>query len=155
MRYATASATFARNARRSIPARPTCASSAFSTRTTSRCIWTHPAKPCSSAAGGKPGMVLLDPMCGSGTILAEAAQMLAGIPPGARRSFAFEKFKGFAREEWQAVKGSFKPHPLPAEPTIFGSDISGDMNKKTRNKQQQTDNQFEVPLKQIEAQEIK
>jgi len=106
-------------------------------------------------AGWKPGMVLLDPMCGSGTILAEAAQMLAGIPPGARRSFAFEKFKGFAREEWQAVKGSFKPHPLPAEPTIFGSDISGDMIVMARNNLQQAGIQFEVPLKQIEAQEIK
>jgi len=41
-------------------------------------------------SGWKPGMVLFDPMCGSGTILAEAAQMLAGIPAGARRRFAFE-----------------------------------------------------------------
>ena len=46
-------------------------------------------------AGWKPGMVLFDPMCGSGTILAEAAQMLAGIPPGAHREFAFEKFHDF------------------------------------------------------------
>jgi putative N6-adenine-specific DNA methylase len=30
-------------------------------------------------SGWKPGMTLFDPMCGSGTILAEAAQMLAGI----------------------------------------------------------------------------
>jgi len=106
-------------------------------------------------AGWKPGMVLLDPMCGSGTILAEAAQMLTGIPPGARRSFAFEKFKGFAREEWQAIKGDFKPNSLPSEPTIFGSDISGDMIVMARNNLQQAGIPFEVPLKQIEAQEIK
>jgi putative N6-adenine-specific DNA methylase len=32
-------------------------------------------------AGWKPGMPLFDPMCGSGTILIEAAQMVQGIPP--------------------------------------------------------------------------
>ena len=86
-------------------------------------------------AGWKPGTVLFDPMCGSGTILTEAAQILAGIPPGARRSFAFEKFLPFVKEEWQSIKGNFKPNPLPTEPTLFGSDISGDMivdRKSTR-----------------------
>lgn len=106
-------------------------------------------------SGWKPGMVLFDPMCGSGTILAEAAQMVAGIPPGARREFAFEKFNAFAKEEWLAIKGSFKPNPLPTEPTIFGSDISGDMVAMTRNNLNKAGIQFDVPLKQIEAQEIK
>ena len=46
-------------------------------------------------AGWRPGTVLLDPMCGSGTILIDAAQMLAGIPPGMNRNFAFEKFLSF------------------------------------------------------------
>jgi 23S rRNA (guanine2445-N2)-methyltransferase len=106
-------------------------------------------------AGWKPGMVLFDPMCGSGTILAEAAQMIAGIPPGARRSFAFEKFLGFNSAEWLAVKGTFKPNPLPVAPTIFGSDISGDMITMTRNNLNKAGILFEVPLKQIEAQEVK
>lgn len=57
-------------------------------------------------AGWKPGMVLLDPMCGSGTILIEAAQILAGIPPGAHRRFAFEKFHGFDADQWRALKAS-------------------------------------------------
>lgn len=106
-------------------------------------------------SGWKPGEVLFDPMCGSGTILAEAAQMLAGIPPGARRSFAFEKFTPFSVDEWRQVKGSVKPRPLPAEPTIFGSDISGDMVAMTRANLQRAGIAFEVPLKQIEAQEVK
>lgn len=106
-------------------------------------------------AGWKPGTVLFDPMCGSGTILAEAAQMVAGIPPGARRSFAFEKFNGFVKEEWLAIKGNFKPNPLPTEPTIFGSDISGDMISMARSNLLKAGIQFEVPLKQIEAQEVK
>ena len=106
-------------------------------------------------AGWKPGMVLFDPMCGSGTILAEAAQMVAGIPPGARRAFAFEKFLVFKADEWLAIKGSIRPNPLPATPTIFGSDISGDMITMTRHNLNKAGIVFEVPLKQIEAQEIK
>ncbi|RJG04590.1 class I SAM-dependent RNA methyltransferase [Noviherbaspirillum sedimenti] len=106
-------------------------------------------------AGWKPGMVLFDPMCGSGTILAEAAQMLAGIPPGTRRRFAFEKFHEFDADAWLAMKGGFKPNPLPAAPTIFGSDISGDMIVMARHNLQRAGIQFEVPLKQIEAQEVK
>jgi putative N6-adenine-specific DNA methylase len=106
-------------------------------------------------SGWKPGKVLFDPMCGSGTILAEAAQMLAGIPPGARRSFSFEKFHDFKAADWQAIKGNFKPNPLPTEPTIFGSDISGDMVAMTRNNLAKAGIKFEVPLKQIEAQEVK
>jgi putative N6-adenine-specific DNA methylase len=106
-------------------------------------------------AGWKPGMVLFDPMCGSGTILAEAAQMLAGIPPGSRRTFAFEKFKDFDEGQWRAMKASIKPNPMPETPTIFGSDISGDMIVMTRNNLNQAGIPFDVPLKQIEAQEVK
>ena len=106
-------------------------------------------------AGWKPGIPLLDPMCGSGTILIEAAQMLAGIPPGLHREFAFEKFGSFAQDEWQAIKDQVKLHKIPAEPTIFGSDISGDAIVMTRNNLNKAGIKFEVPLKQIEAQEIK
>lgn len=106
-------------------------------------------------SGWKPGMMLLDPMCGSGTIVIEAAQMLAGIPPGSRRSFAFEKFNSFKPAEWQAIKASIKPNPMPTTPTIFGSDISGDAVTMTRNNLNQAGIPFEIPLKQIEAQEVK
>ena len=106
-------------------------------------------------SGWKPGVPLFDPMCGSGTILIEAAQMVAGIPPGIRREFAFEKFASFAEDEWQEIKGAVRSNPLPTEPSIFGSDISGDMIVMTRNNLNKAGIKFEVPLKQIEAQEIK
>src|SRR5476649_78891 len=99
-------------------------------------------------AGWKPGMVLFDPMCGSGTILAEAAQMVAGIPPGARREFALEKFHDFDAAQWLALKDSVKPNPIPTTPTIFGSDISGDMIIMARNNLNKDGIPFEVPLKQ-------
>jgi putative N6-adenine-specific DNA methylase len=107
------------------------------------------------AAGWKPGLVLFDPMCGSGTILAEAAQMVLGIPPGMNRTFAFEKFKGFDAPTWQSMKGSIKPNPIPTEPTIFGSDISGDMIAMTRHNLERAGVLFDIPLKQIEAQEVR
>jgi putative N6-adenine-specific DNA methylase len=106
-------------------------------------------------SGWKPGTPLFDPMCGSGTILIEAAQMVQGIPPGARRRFAFEKFLDFDRAAWQEIKSSIKPNPLPLEPTIFGSDISGDMVAMTRHNLRVAGILFDVPLKQIEAQEVK
>ncbi|WP_371767314.1 class I SAM-dependent RNA methyltransferase [Massilia sp.] len=105
-------------------------------------------------AGWKPGMTLFDPMCGSGTILIEAAQMVQGIPPGARRRFAFEKFRNFNVKAWQEMKTAIKPNPLPAEPTIFGSDISGDMVAMTRHNLRSAGILFDVPLKQIEAQQV-
>ena len=106
-------------------------------------------------AGWKPGTVLFDPMCGSGTILIEAAQIVQGTPPGMRRNFAFEKFNGFVAAPWQAMKAAVKPNPLPAEPTIFGSDISGDMIEMTRHNLRIAGITFDIPLKQIEAQEVK
>ena len=106
-------------------------------------------------SGWKPGVPLFDPMCGSGTILCEAAQMVQGVPPGARRKFAFEKFHDFDSAKWQAMKAAIKPNPLPAEPTIFGSDISGDMIAMTRHNLRNAGILFEVPLKQIDAQEVK
>ena len=105
-------------------------------------------------AGWKPGIPLFDPMCGSGTILVEAAQMVQGIPAGSRRRFAFEKFADFDREAWAALKAEIKPNPLPAEPTIFGSDISGDMVAMTRHNLKIAGVLFDVPLKQIEAQHV-
>ncbi len=105
-------------------------------------------------SGWKPGVPLFDPMCGSGTILVEAAQMVQGIPAGSRRRFAFEKFRGFDADAWHDIKTNVKPHPLPAEPTIFGSDISGDMVAMTRQNLRRAGILFEVPLKQIEAQQV-
>lgn len=47
---------------------------------------------------------IVDPMCGSGTILIEAALMATDIAPGLLRTrFAFQEFKGFDQEVWARV----------------------------------------------------
>lgn len=74
-------------------------------------------------AGWTPGMPLLDPFCGSGTVVVEAAMLAAGVPPGARRRFAFERMRGFDRAAWDRMR-AVAPRAAPAAPSIFGSDVS-------------------------------
>lgn len=78
-------------------------------------------------AGWRPGIPLLDPMCGSGTFLLEAAQISFDIAPGLRRSFAFEKLKRFDKELWNSLKDAAIARQKPKMPLpVFGSDLYGD-----------------------------
>ena len=74
-------------------------------------------------AGWQPGMALLDPFCGSGTIVVEAAMIAAGVPPGVQRPFAFERMRGFDRNAWERMR-RVVPREPPAAASIFGSDVS-------------------------------
>ncbi|MEO0372838.1 MAG: class I SAM-dependent RNA methyltransferase, partial [Pseudomonadota bacterium] len=53
----------------------------------------------------KPGEMVVDPMCGSGTFVLEAAERSAGLLPGRIRNFAFEKLASFDAEAWSGMKG--------------------------------------------------
>lgn len=78
-------------------------------------------------AGWKPGIPLLDPMCGSGTFLVEAAQISFDIAPGSGRSFAFEKLSGFDERLWKQMKATATHRQkLKMPQPIFGSDLYGD-----------------------------
>lgn len=57
------------------------------------------------AAGYAGRAPLLDPMCGSGTLAIEAAEIAAGLAPGRARGFAFEGFAGFDAEAFAALRG--------------------------------------------------
>lgn len=46
---------------------------------------------------------LVDPMCGSGTIPAEAALLAARMPPGLQRSFGFQRWLDFDGRLWDEV----------------------------------------------------
>lgn len=77
-------------------------------------------------AGWKPGIPLLDPMCGSGTLLLEAAQIACQIAPGIGRQFAFEKLKLFDIDSWQRLKqAAIKRQHKYAFQSIYGSDLYG------------------------------
>ncbi|MFZ6761748.1 THUMP domain-containing class I SAM-dependent RNA methyltransferase [Pseudoroseomonas sp. WGS1072] len=58
---------------------------------------------------------LLDPMCGSGTFVLEAAEIVARLNPGRNRAFAFEKLATFDAEAWarmRAVVRSERPQAV-------------------------------------------
>lgn len=80
--------------------------------------------------GWQPDEPLLDPMCGAGTLLVEAAAMARGRAPGAKRSFGFEKLRSFDSNLWQRVKKESKENP--AEPSLFGSDSDAEALKSAR-----------------------
>jgi putative N6-adenine-specific DNA methylase len=73
--------------------------------------------------GWQPGMPLLDPMCGSGTFLIEAALMALDIAPGSRRKFGFENLRNFDAKAWASLKEAARKRARPASPMlILGSD---------------------------------
>ena len=75
-------------------------------------------------SGWQVGQPLLDPMCGSGTFLLEAAMMALRIAPGSKREFGFEKLKNFESDTWKKIKNSAQKAILPATfQKIYGSDI--------------------------------
>lgn len=47
---------------------------------------------------------VLDPMCGSGTLIIEAAEIAARLNPGRSRSFAFEQLASFDAEAWERMR---------------------------------------------------
>ena len=81
-------------------------------------------------AGWKPGTPLLDPMCGSGTFLLEAAQMSLGDAPGLSREsgeFGFEKLNDFDAGLWQRLTVEAAEKRISASSlSIWGSDITWD-----------------------------
>lgn len=74
-------------------------------------------------SGWKAGQVLLDPMCGSGTFLLEAAMISLNIAPGLHRSFGFEKLKNYESDTWKKVKNAaLKNVKAVTFQKIYGSD---------------------------------
>ena len=68
----------------------------------------------------------IDPMCGSGTFLVEAALIAKNIPPGIfRKQFAFEKWRDFDAQLWRnIVDESYTKRQRRLNTVILGSDIN-------------------------------
>ncbi|MDQ2963682.1 MAG: THUMP domain-containing protein [Pseudomonadota bacterium] len=74
-------------------------------------------------AGWQPGMPLLDPLCGSGTIAIEAALMALDLAPGVKRTFGFQKLAWYDGPTWQRIKQAAQRRAKPPAPTgIYASD---------------------------------
>ena len=106
-------------------------------------------------AGWTPGTPLLDPMCGSGTLLIEAAQIARRIPAGLKRRFAFEKLRNFDAAEWVRLMGNAEAQIRNDSRTpIFGSDLFGDALKLARENLAAAGLADAVSLKQANVLEI-
>lgn len=63
---------------------------------------------------------VLDPMCGSGTFVLEAAEQAAALLPGRARQFAFERLTSFMPERWAEMRAA--QEQLYSDATFYGSD---------------------------------
>ena len=76
-------------------------------------------------AGWTPEVPLLDPFCGSGTIVIEAATIATRRAPGLNRPFAFERLANFDCGAWRRLKDrALAAVDDTATAQIVGSDIS-------------------------------
>src|SRR5213594_4087925 len=106
-------------------------------------------------AGWVPGTPLLDPMCGSGTFLLEAAQMALDVAPGLGRHFAFEKLKNFDKRFWHGLLQQSAGRQKPRVPlAIYGSDLYGEALKSARTNLAAVGLEQVVSLKQANILEI-
>ena len=92
-------------------------------------------------SGWQKGTPLVDPMCGSGTLLIEAAQMQANIAPQINRiHWGFDSWKGHQIELWKRVWQEAKEKEIPPSPPFskggtaqfFGFDLDHRVLQKAK-----------------------
>jgi len=96
--------------------------------TASRCSMSWKCRPVVGSmilkSGWRGESTFIDPMCGSGTLLIEAAMIALGIPPGIHRQhFAFEKWSDFDEELFSEIYND-DSGARDFQFRIIGSDIS-------------------------------
>ncbi len=75
---------------------------------------------------------LVDPVCGSGTLLVEGALIAADVPPGAlRRRFGFEYWRGHDAARWAAVADEVTARGA-TKVQLFGRDQDPQQIERTR-----------------------
>ena len=74
--------------------------------------------------GWKGEVNFVDPFCGSGTLLIEAAMQAQNIPAGQyRQHFGFMRWRDFDRLLWNDIKSDARKRRRNQEVEIFGSDM--------------------------------
>jgi putative N6-adenine-specific DNA methylase len=71
--------------------------------------------------------LLIDPMCGSGTIPIEAAMIARNLAPGVKRQFAAESWPAIDKRTWRDARAEAQQLTSGSNTlAIFGSDVDGD-----------------------------
>ena len=87
---------------------------------------------CVLASGWDGHGPVVDPMCGSGTLLAEAAWIALGRAPGhLRERWAFERLPGFDPVTFEEIRREPLPAPGP-DVLLVGNDASGEALRAAR-----------------------
>jgi 23S rRNA G2445 N2-methylase RlmL len=87
---------------------------------------------CVLASGWDGAGPVVDPMCGSGTLLVEAAWIALGWAPGhLRAEWAFERLPGFDPRAFEAIRKEALPAPGP-EVRLWGNDRSAEALRAAR-----------------------
>ena len=106
-------------------------------------------------AGWHPGVPLLDPMCGAGTFLSEAAEMWLERAPGRSRDFAFRNLVRFNAATWERTRSEAAKREKPLEPLpIHGSDLYGRSLDNARMNLRDAGLEEAVSLKQVNLLEL-
>ena len=106
-------------------------------------------------AGWKGETDFYDPMCGSGTLLIEAALIAQNIAPGIfRKSFAFEKWADFDKDLFEDIYNDDSLE-RPFTHHIYGSDASFYAVQQALKNVKSAGQQRCIDVKQIRLQEIK
>ena len=106
-------------------------------------------------AGWKGQSDFYDPMCGSGTLLIEAALIARNIAPGVfRKEFGFERWPDFDAELWNDIYNDDSAE-RDFEHNIYGSDASFYALQQAMKNVKAAGVQKDVELKQVRVEELK
>jgi len=105
--------------------------------------------------GWRPGVALLDPMCGAGTFLSEAADISLGRAPGRSRAFGFQNLARYNAATWERLlaKAQRDEKPIASLP-IYGSDLYGRTVDSARMNLRDAGLEGAVTLKQVNLLEL-
>ncbi len=73
-------------------------------------------------AGWDPETPLVDPLCGSGTFVIEAALRACRRAPGDHRAFAFQSWPGYDADAWMRLRAQALAAIRPAPAPLVGAD---------------------------------
>lgn len=103
-----------------------------------------------------PDKPLLDPTCGSGTIVIEAALKALNIAPGLRRSFAFEAWPWLDQRLWKSLKeAAVAAKKTDLDLSIMASDIDGRMVELARANAERAGVASYITFKQMRLQDFR
>lgn len=107
-------------------------------------------------SGWKAPKPLVDPFCGSGTILIEAALSVAG-PSASKRSrpFAFENLLNFQEEAYAKILEGISRQAAPAQPFLFGYDKDASVINKAKANARAAGVEEWISFQQADARELK